>query len=329
MPNEPIEAESLRLALEMDVYTLATPAGRRVGDPGYAAAQRYLVQRMLQLELRPYAGSSFELVYGDDANGTMTNLVGVLPGIDTSLSPVLLGAHYDTCGALPGADDNAAAVAAVLGTVESLRMLRLRRSVVIALFDGEEPPHFLAPTMGSIRFQESQRTGPIATAIVLDLVGHRVPVPGLEDILFVLGAESCSELRDVVARTDAPPGLRLLPALHRYAPDLSDHTAFRRAGRPFLFLTCGRGPDYHEASDTPEKVDYPKLAAVREYLVRVLAGLDGAELAKAQDADTLQIELRGWQRCWTPSEPRLRQLRAPRSREDIDQFAAMLMRLGL
>ena len=30
------------------------------------------------------------------------------------LAPVLLGAHYDTCDKLPGADDNAAAVAVLL-----------------------------------------------------------------------------------------------------------------------------------------------------------------------------------------------------------------------
>ena len=44
--------------------------------------------------------------------------------------------------------------------------------------------------MGSIRFYEDQRREEIHCAILLDLVGHDVPVPGLEDLLFITGMES-------------------------------------------------------------------------------------------------------------------------------------------
>lgn len=315
--------------LQTDVFSLATEAGRRVGDPGHDDARRYLVQRLQQLGLTPYAGSSFDLPYAAGRHGQMTNLVGSLAGRDPSLPPILLGAHYDTCGALPGADDNAAAIAAVLAAVEPLRRLGLQRPVVLALFDGEEPPHFQTGTMGSIRFYEEQRTGPIAAAIVLDLVGHKVPLPGLEDLLFVLGAESSADMAKAVEQAAAPASIRVLPTLHRYAPDLSDHTVFRTAGRPFLFLSCGHGPDYHRASDTADKIDYAKVEAVSDYVVALVQSLDGAGLGPAHEVDTTSLEVERWRQCWTPRLPQLRGLPAPRTRTEIDLVAAFLTQAGL
>ena len=60
------------------------------------------------------------------------------------LAPVLLGAHYDTCDSLPGADDNAAAVPVLLEVAAQMVDETLERSVILAFFDAEEPPHFLS-----------------------------------------------------------------------------------------------------------------------------------------------------------------------------------------
>ena len=62
--------------------------------------------------------------------------------------------------------------------------------MILAFFDAEEPPHFLQPTMGSIRFYEDQLQDEIHCAVIMDLVGHDVPVQGLEDLLFITGMES-------------------------------------------------------------------------------------------------------------------------------------------
>jgi hypothetical protein len=66
-------------------------------------------------------------------------------------------------------------VALALAVAESTPPGRLARDLVIALYDAEEPPHFLSPTMGSIRFYEDQRRQvPFHAAIVMDLIGHAV-----------------------------------------------------------------------------------------------------------------------------------------------------------
>ena len=84
----------------------------------------------------------FEAAYRHGEQG-FCNLLAQVPGSD-SLAPVLLGAHYDTCDSLPGADDNAVAVAVLLEVAVQMADETLERSVMLAFFDAEEPPHFLS-----------------------------------------------------------------------------------------------------------------------------------------------------------------------------------------
>lgn len=62
---------------------------------------------------------------------------------------VVVGAHYDAAGELPGADDNASGVA---GLIELASLLAEARPVVrveLVAFTQEEPPTFGTSTMGS------------------------------------------------------------------------------------------------------------------------------------------------------------------------------------
>ncbi len=251
--------------LRDDVANLALAEGRMVGTAGHARARAYLLGRMTQLGLEPYANGSYALPYrryGVD----FTNLLGRIPGRDAKLPPLLLGAHYDTCGPYPGADDNAAAVAILLSLVAPLRACALKRSILVAFFDAEEPPYFHTPSMGSSVYYTSQRREEIHSAIVLDLLGHDVPVPGFKNLLFVTGMESDPGWPPLVLRAAKTPGLRVLASLNRYVGDMSDHHVFRLNERPYLFFTCGRWQHYHRPSDTPDRLNYRKMAAIASLL---------------------------------------------------------------
>ncbi|MBM3288675.1 MAG: M28 family peptidase, partial [Candidatus Hydrogenedentes bacterium] len=186
--------------LRADVQRLAQPHGRQVGTPGHSGARAYIVERVRGLGLEPYAQGRFEFPYAA-GEIKLTNVLARLPGARRSLPPVLVAAHYDTCGTIPGADDNASAIAIALAMAAPLRERGLHRDIVFAFFDAEEPPHFLEPSMGSIHYYEHQRDEPIHCAVVLDLLGHGVPVPDHEDLLFVLGMESDKDLAGVIERT--------------------------------------------------------------------------------------------------------------------------------
>jgi hypothetical protein len=304
--------------IRADVIQLAQPEGRMVGTSGHDVAAEYLIERLSQLGIEPYIDGSFALPY--ETNGQrFVNLVGQIPGSDPSLPPVLLGAHYDTCGTYPGADDNAAAVAVVLAVARTLVQTQAERTVLFALFDAEEPPHFLESSMGSTRFYEDQRTGQIHCAIILDLVGHDVPVPGLSDLLFITGMESDPGLERVVQNCAPTDVIRTVPTLNQYVGDLSDHGIFRVNERPYLFLTCGRWDHYHAHSDTPDRLNYTKIAAITKYAQALIAQVSSSDLnGPFETYSTLETELRFLRQSVEPVVQRMGLPISLQSRQDVN-----------
>ena len=296
-----------------------------VGTPGHDAARRILLEKLGNSPLVPYS-DRFELPYRVAGN-SFTNLLGLLPGSDLELPPLLLGAHYDTCGPLPGGDDNAAAVAILLAMIEPLRAAQLERSIVFAFFDAEEPPHFLTEAMGSTHFYTHQRQGPIHCAVILDLVGHDVSIPGWEDLVFVSGVESDPGLRVPFQQAaDRAQDIRLLPTLTRYIGDMSDYHAFRLDERPYLFFSCAQWPHYHERTDTPEKLNYAKMAALCATLTSIATRLCGQALdGPFESHETTDLEL---DHLRTIAGPVASQLGLSlNTRADIDQLVPHLVSL--
>ena len=277
--------------LKHDVAALATAQGRMVGTEGHDFARDHIVARLEIIGVQAYSSDSFMLPY--EYNGeAFVNIAGRIPGRNRDLPQVLLGAHYDTCGRFSGADDNAAAVAVLLDFTEGLRSADLNRDVILAFFDAEEPPHFLGPSMGSIRFYEDQRLEEIHCAIIMDLIGHDVPVPGLEDLIFLTGAESDPDLPVIIKDVEPNSNLRSVPILTSSVGDLSYYYLFRTNERPYLLLTCGRWDHYHMASDTPEKLNYEKMAAVVPYLNDLVERISKSEMKGPSEAiDTTETEL--------------------------------------
>lgn len=311
--------------LMADVMALTADSGRNVGSLGHRRAREYIVERLTELGLAPYTDGSFVLPYSPDGFG-FANIVAMIPGTIPEIAPLLLGAHFDTCGDIPGADDNAAAVAILLRVADSLRRRERNRTVVFAFFDAEEPPNFLQPTMGSIRFYEDQRTGPVHVAIILDLVGHDVPIPGLEDLLFITGAESDPGLETAIRHSGPESGLRIVPTLNSYVGDLSDHHVFRKNERPYLLLTCGHWEHYHASTDTPDRLNTGKIEAVASYVLTLTEILSDSSLDGPFDAnETLSTEIYFLEKNIMPTLRGLGMSPPLNTRADIDRLVTLLM----
>lgn len=307
----------LAKTLKEDVYSLCLPEGRMIGTPGHEKAIGYLLQRLEDIGCRPYQDGSFELPYRSEGR-SFTNLIGVVPGRDSSVAPLLVGAHYDSVIEAACADDNGAAVAICLALAGIMQgNASLDRDLIVALFDAEEPPWFQTPSMGSNRFYEDQvdERG-IHAAIIFDLVGHDISIPAgwlphigkllnrfprladwdlslpmFKGLVFMTGAESHPDLVQVMEGTKVPRGLKLMAALNDYVGDMSDQGAFRLNGVPYLFFSCGRWAHYHMETDTRERLNYRKMARITQMVARVLRGLDTADLeAGAPGEDTVEFE---------------------------------------
>lgn len=287
------------VSLQKDVEALCRFPTRAVGSAGHQAARAYLVERFAELGLAPYAGDSYEVAYGP-AQELLVNVVGEVRGEDPALAPLLIGAHYDTVPTTPGADDNAASVAIALAVAGRLTASPTRRSVVIAHFDAEEPPRFHTPMMGSTRFVAEQMAEPVHAAIVLDLVGHSLTVPGFEALVAVMGTESHPRLAEVVGEANGHSlGVVTLP--NRMSPDLSDHYAFRIAQHPYLFLTGGEGRHYHAPTDTPDTLDYDKMAKLVDLVEELVRRIAAVPLGRAAEHDTAEQDTANLRRLLGPA----------------------------
>lgn len=326
------------------------PQGRRVGQPGHEKARLFLEARLAEIGLTPFHARGYRLPYRLPHPRTrkaqdFTNLVGVVPGRKRKLPPILLGAHYDSVIDAPCADDNATSVALNLAIAEEFVNRPLDRDLIIALFDAEEPPHFMGKTMGSIRFHQDHCKGlEFAAVIVSDLIGHdlnladiginlpgsKLLMPHLHETVFITGAESDPVFPAIVEETARETkGIRVFPTLNRYIGSPSDHYAFEQEGHPFLFLSCAQGRYYHDERDTLDWINFKKLARITEFVAGLIEKIDDNPAKRTRKkSDPFEFEIRMIRKTVGPALPLI--LRSfgesmPENREDLDQLIGMLV----
>ena len=226
----------------------------------------------------------------------VSNIEATLTGTARATDIVVVGAHYDTVSGCPGANDNGTGVAAVLELAQRLSRRPQPCTVRFVAFVNEEPPFFKTGHMGSVVYANAaQVRGDRVTAMLsLETMGYYSDKQGSQQY----PAEIASLYPDVgdfigfVANSASAP--LLLQARHAFegrtrfplqavaAPDdvagvgWSDHWAFWQAGYPAMMVTDTapfRYPWYHTAEDTPDKIDFAKLAEVVDGLEAVVEAL--------------------------------------------------------
>ena len=207
--------------------------------------------------------------------------------IEAGAGDIVVGAHYDTVPGSPGADDNGSGVAVLI------ELAAMKVPVRLVAFANEEPPYSFGPDMGSWAWAKRARDRgePIRAMFSLEMLGYyrdtagsqRYPAPlGLfypdraDFIAFVgdLGARGLVRRSIGAFRKGAefPSEGVAAPA---FIPGVtwSDHWSFRRHGYPAIMITDTafyRYPHYHLPNDTPDKLDYERMARVTLGLAAML-----------------------------------------------------------
>ncbi len=291
----PLDAEEEALAAQLRRHVRsAASAERNVPRQREAleAAARYL-----EAELASYGYAVRAQPY-DSGAGVVRNLEAVLAGREPR--SIVVGAHYDSVEGAVGANDNGSGVAALLELARLLRAEAPRLTLRFAFFVNEEPPWFATPAMGS-RFYADElvaRGVPVAAMFSLETIGYYTEQPGSQRYPFPLGFfyPDRGDFVAFVANLGSRALLhRALAAFRREARfpsegvaapalvpgvDWSDQRSFWRHRIPALMITDTapyRYPHYHLPTDTPDKVDYARLARLTVGLARMLRALD-AEL---------------------------------------------------
>jgi hypothetical protein len=215
------------------------------------------------------------------------NVLACLPGSDPKLRDevVIVSAHFDHVGKGPGkifngADDDASGTAGVIEIAEAFveGSVRPKRSILFALWNAEERGLF-----GSRYYTENPPIplGKTAALFQLDMIGRNQEVDDPDDRRFrglrkqsaaenqntltVVGVSHSDDLRSLTESSNRSIELDLRFDLDQHPLNIirrSDHWPFLTSDVPALLLTTGFHPDYHTASDTADKVNYPKMERI-------------------------------------------------------------------
>lgn len=218
--------------------------------------------------------------------GPFRNVIAVF-GPETP-ERIVVGAHYDAFGEFPGADDNASGTAGLLELARLLGKEPPAMKVELVAYSTEEPPYFATEHMGSAHHAAAlkEKIAAVRAMISLEMIGYfsdeagsqkypipllRLYYPGKGNFITVVGRLQDGALIRKVKKSmqGASPlavysisGPRAIPGI-----DYSDQLNYWDRGYPAVMINDTafyRNLNYHTPRDTPEKLDYKRMAEVVE-----------------------------------------------------------------
>ena len=228
--------------------------------------------------------------------GDSANLIGLVEGSDPQLKNevVVISAHYDHDGAwpegyFPGADDNGSGTVGVVALARAFANspVKPKRSVLFAIFAAEE-----RGLLGSYYYAQHPLVPLAQTRAVInfDLIGgNEAPSnqtqglieiePDTTNLLNIVGLKYSPDYKSAVERANGQVGLQLSykwdeeAALNVYFR--SDQFPFALKGIPAMWWFTGFHPDYHQMTDTVDKINFEKMAKILR--LAYLTGWDFAD----------------------------------------------------
>ena len=284
--------------LMRDLRTLADPGleGRLTGSSGGRKARAWIEAQFGAIGLAPAGvagfrqpfdfthrsvrgfflpGRPFRTEYRDAAN-----VLGRIDGTVGDARVIVVSAHYDHVGVrdglvYPGADDNASGVAVLLAVARQLRTNAPRHPMLLVAFDAEELGLRGAEALvGSSLLP----VGTIALNINLDMVSRND-----DNEIFAAGTHQTPTLRPILDDVQGRSAVRVLFGHDRPMAKAgsvedwttqSDHGVFYEAGVPYIYFGVVDHDDYHQPTDTVDKVNPKFFGDVADMIVEAVGTLD-------------------------------------------------------
>ncbi len=215
--------------------------------------------------------------------GRTYNVAGLLEGSDPRLSAetVIISGHYDHDGSYAGkiwhgADDNGSGTVGVVDLAHAFEAnpKKPHRSILFIVFAAEE-----RGLLGSYYYvQHPLRPLDTTRAVInFDMIGRNetpsTQTNGVIDIardtsneLNLIGTNYTPEYRKTIERANEDVGLHLSYKWDQEASlnvfFRSDQFPFALHGIPAIWWFTGFHPDYHQPTDTADKINYPKMQKI-------------------------------------------------------------------
>ena len=223
-----------------------------------------------EMMVTPLPNWGATVMAADTVLGTTSapNVVGIVDGTDPVLKNefVVFSAHMDHIGVSTGkpdsinngADDDGSGTVGVMELAEAFgrQKVATRRSLIFLTVSGEEKGLW-----GSAYFA-SHPPVPLAQVVAdlnMDMIGRN-----WTDTIAVIGREYSSLGPTLDSVAAAHRQLNMTPVGDQWPEERiffrSDHYNFAKNGVPILFFTSGLHADYHQPSDSPDKIEAEKEA---------------------------------------------------------------------
>lgn len=277
-----ITAEELKTHL----YIVANDSmeGRETGSAGQKKAGKYLISRYLadNIPFPKGAKNYYQAIPAAYLNAKRNeglpdseNIWAYIEGSEKPNEVVVISAHYDHIGTknnkvFNGADDDGSGTVALLEIAQAFQQAKKdgkgpKRSILILHVTGEE--HGLH---GS-RYYSENPLFPIKNTVAdvnIDMIGRRDDAhKNSNNYVYVIGADRLSSELDEICKTVNEKYVHLnLDYKYNALNDpnnfyrRSDHYNFATLGIPSVFIFNGTHADYHQPTDTPDKIEYDALA---------------------------------------------------------------------
>jgi len=279
--------------IKEDVAFLASDKleGRQTGTKGEKAAADYIKKRFKELGLSPKGTNGYlqpftfkpktnpheEVKFDVNGDGTITgnNVIGFTD--NKAENTVIIGAHFDHLGyggegslyrdsikaIHNGADDNASGIAILLNLAAKLKEKNTNNNYLFMAFSGEE-----MGLLGSNYFVKNPTidTKKVSYMINMDMVGRLKK----DSALAVYGTGTSPIFKQTLKSHNN--NFKLIQQESGVGP--SDHTSFYLADMPVLHFFTGQHEDYHKPGDDAEKLNYPGMEIISNYIFNIITDLD-------------------------------------------------------
>jgi hypothetical protein len=228
------------------------------------------------------------------------NVVGMMEGSDPALAAetIIISAHYDHDGLAAGggiyhgADDNGSGTVGVVALAKAFMKnpAKPKRSIVFAVYAAEERGLLGAYYYAAHPLRPLDKTRAV---INFDMIGRNeapsTQTNGLMEIapdtsneLNIIGTKYSPDYRATVVKSNEFAGLHLS---YKWDEDTVLSVLFRSDQYPFLmhdipamWWFTGFHPDYHQTTDTADKINYVKMEKILK-----LAYISGFDFADAKN----------------------------------------------
>ena len=252
------------------VYYFASDSlrGRGSGTADAVKARDYIIARYKECGLKPLIGDDFVVPF-EQKGKPFSDAVGIIEGNELKDEYIVLGAHFDHLGIkkgkiYPGADDNASGSAALIEIARELAAHRdqLKRSVIIAAFDGEElglygSNHLARLLDGTVGIDK------VKLMMSIDMVGWY----GKSGKLIMEGVATIRDGKMLVNQSAERNSIKVqVKNFENSVLTATDTDGFARMQVPTLAVTTGLKSPYHRPGDKAELIDYEGLDKVSGYI---------------------------------------------------------------